>query len=124
MGVNITAWLVIPRMVASITAPADPSAPGRDPSAHIPPDGMADVAPAAEPQWPEADPAVEEPAADEWSSSWDYAGPDGPEGLDGGEDDQWYLPGGNDTADSAAWSIAVGGPRSRPAGWSPDAPSA
>lgn len=110
VGVNITAWLVIPRMVASVTAPADAAAPGA--SAHTPPDGLAD-APRIGPEWP-GDLAAE-PAADEWSSCWDYAGPDESDG-DSAEDEPWYLPG---AADNVSWSVAVGGPRSRQSSWSP-----
>jgi hypothetical protein len=105
VGVTITAWLVIPRVVGSAGASADRSAAiDRLPGDSF---GFARTGPDRS----GADLSAE-PNTDEWSSSWDYAGPDGPDSAD---DDRWYVPGG---ADNVSWSVPVGGPRSRPSSWS------
>ncbi|MEX5633844.1 hypothetical protein [Parafrankia sp. FMc2] len=72
LGVNITAWLVVPRVIGSAFAatpplPAEPGSYGRD----------RDTDWSSSSEWqPEA-----------WSSSWDYAGSDSADGSEGADDD-------------------------------------
>jgi hypothetical protein len=86
VGVNITAWLVIPRVVGS----ALPS-----PSTSVnPPMGGPFVFGRGGFDW-----STSESPSDDWSSSWDYAGGDGPDCVDDddrrfGDDDRWFTPGG------------------------------
>ncbi|CAO5231164.1 hypothetical protein FAGKG844_150041 [Frankia sp. AgKG'84/4] len=84
MGVTITAWLVNPQ----VGRPVGFVRSGTD--------------------WSGAD-APADPNADDWSSSWDYAGPDG---ADGADDDRWESAGGDD---NISWSVA---PRGRRPQWS------
>ncbi len=98
VGVNITAWLVIPQVVgsafASASGAAEGSVPARSDSAGGSSFGFAHVGF----DWPSGD-LTAEPSADEWSSCWDYAG------RDGADDDRWSVPGG---ADSVSWSRSGG----------------
>lgn len=95
MGVNITAWLVIPHVVGSAFVPA-PGAAERSASAHSAGGSFGFARGGFD--WPGADLAAE-PTADEWSSSWDYAG------RDSADDDRWSVPG---SVDNVSWSVAGG----------------
>ncbi|MCM3923368.1 hypothetical protein ND748_17080 [Frankia sp. AiPs1] len=78
VGVNITAWLVIPHVVGSASGAEERPAPAHADSGGGSSLGLAQ----AGFDWPSADLAAE-PSADEWSSCWDYAG------RDGADDDRW-----------------------------------
>ncbi|EIV93758.1 hypothetical protein FraQA3DRAFT_3471 [Frankia sp. QA3] len=95
VGVNITAWLVIPRVVGSAFASASGAAE-HSVSTHSA-GGSFGFARAGF-DWPSGD-LTAEPNADEWSSCWDYAG------RDGADDDRWSVPGG---ADNVSWSMSGG----------------
>ncbi|WP_261576053.1 hypothetical protein [Frankia gtarii] len=95
VGVNITAWLVIPHVVGSAFVPA-PGAAERSASAHSAGGSFGFARGGFD--WPGADLAAE-PTAEEWSSSWDYAG------RDGADDDRWSVPG---SVDNVSWSGAGG----------------
>ncbi|WP_462187864.1 hypothetical protein, partial [Frankia sp. CcWB2] len=91
VGVNITAWLVIPRVVGSASASVSVhrSIPENRPM------GGSFVFGRGEFDWASSDvsDASVESSSDNWSSSWDYAGGDGPDGSDdesGFDDDRWY----------------------------------
>ncbi|ABW14998.1 hypothetical protein Franean1_5647 [Parafrankia sp. EAN1pec] len=79
LGVNITAWLVVPRVIGSVVASIRPLPAGRGSF-----DRDRDAEWSSSSEWqPEA-----------WSSSWDYAGGDGPDAGDGdgdGADEDWSV---------------------------------
>ncbi|CAJ60163.1 MULTISPECIES: hypothetical protein [Frankia] len=83
VGVNITAWLVIPHVVGSAFASASGAAERSEPAHSDSAGGSSSFgfAPVGF-DWPSGDLAAE-PSADEWSSCWDYAG------RDGADDDRW-----------------------------------
>ncbi|ABD10257.1 hypothetical protein ThrDRAFT_00242 [Frankia casuarinae] len=93
VGVNITAWLVIPRVVGPASASASASVHRSIPENR--PMGGSFVFGRGEFDWARSDAsdASVESSSDNWSSSWDYAGGDGPDGSDdesGFDDDRWY----------------------------------
>ncbi|MCK9932761.1 hypothetical protein MXD62_37445 [Frankia sp. Mgl5] len=79
LGVNITAWLVVPRVIGSVVASIRPLPAGGGSF-----DRDRDAEWSSSSEWqPEA-----------WSSSWDYAGGDGPDAGDGdgdGADEDWSV---------------------------------
>lgn len=76
LGVNITAWLVVPRVTESTFASMRPRYAGWNPS-----DRDRDTEWSSTTEW----------QSEAWSSSWDYAGGDGADGTD----DDWTV---HDTA--------------------------
>lgn len=77
LGVNITAWLVIPRIIHSMTSFSSVLPP-------TPPSGWRLARTDRGGDW--SFESSSESESEAWSSSWDYAGGDGP---DGGDDERW-----------------------------------
>ncbi|WP_026240042.1 hypothetical protein [Parafrankia discariae] len=92
LGVNITAWLVVPRVIGSVVASIRPLPAGWGVFDH---DLDAERSSSTKRSSAERSSSTEWSGSSEWqseawSSSWDYAGGDGPDTGDGdGADEDW-----------------------------------